>query len=124
MQNGASFFRLSFLVPRQGGDVCGGIGFSLPLLCCTSAVNCSAQASLDIFFFFFAYLPAFVSSCLHHFLRQKKRKQFSLSKKVDILQEVEARKKQAAVAKEHGVARFTTATTPHGSDCGCATSSR
>lgn len=40
----------------------------------------------------------------------KKRKQFSLSEKVDILREIEGGKKQAVVAKERGVARSTIAT--------------
>lgn len=40
----------------------------------------------------------------------KKRKQFSLSEKVDILRQLEEGKKQAVVAKEHGVARSTIAT--------------
>lgn len=42
----------------------------------------------------------------------KKRKQFSLSEKVDILRQLEKGKKkiQGVVAKEHGVARSTIAT--------------
>ncbi|KAH8034595.1 hypothetical protein HPB51_025793 [Rhipicephalus microplus] len=39
----------------------------------------------------------------------KKRKQFSLSDKVDILREIQGRKKRAIVAKERGVARSTIA---------------
>ncbi|KAH6947677.1 hypothetical protein HPB50_020716 [Hyalomma asiaticum] len=40
----------------------------------------------------------------------KKRKQFSLSEKVDILRQLDEGKKQAVVAKEHGVAHSTIAT--------------
>ncbi|KAH7950920.1 hypothetical protein HPB52_003128 [Rhipicephalus sanguineus] len=43
-------------------------------------------------------------------LATKKRKQFSLSEKVDILRQLEEGKKQAVVAKELGVARSTIAT--------------